>query len=167
MSACPACGEEATPPSGRKTAKYLLVFSKPYPVQKGVKSKYQKEQLTGLDVLRKELSRVGLELNEFRMAYLNMHESKNENCYFAGRNIILDEAKGREAVILVGSEVTEEFCGLSAQDTAGLQVDSMSFSAPITFVLPKPESVFVRGSGIGEVRLAVQKLGRMLDHEER
>lgn len=165
MPVCPVCSEEATAPSGRKTAKYLLVFSKPYPVQKGIRSKYQKEQLTGLDVLRKELSRVGLELNEFRMAYLNMHESKNENCYFAGRDIVLDEAKGREAIILVGSEVTEEFCGLSAQDTAGLQVDSMSFSAPLVFVLPKSESVFVRGSGIGEVRLAVTKLERKLNNE--
>jgi hypothetical protein len=163
MPLCPACGEEATPPNGKKSAKYLIVFSKPYPVQRGIRNKYQREQITGLDVLRKELSKVGLDLSEFRMAYLNMHESKNENCYFAGRDIVLDEAKGKEAVILVGSEVTEEFCGLSAQDTAGLQVDSMSFSAPLVFVLPKPESVFVRGSGIGELRLAVQKLGRKLD----
>lgn len=165
MPVCPACGSEAQSPNGKKSAKYLLVFSKPYPVQTGIRSKYQREQLTGLDVLRKEFSKVGLDLADFRMAYLNLHESKDENCYFAGRNIVLDEAKGREAVILVGSEVTEEFCGLSAQDTAGLQVDSMSFSAPLVFVLPKPESVFVRGAGVGELRLACQKLERKLDHD--
>jgi len=162
MSLCPACGNEATSPQGRKNSKYLLVFSKPYPMA-AVRS--YKDSVTGLDVLRKELARVGLQLSEFRMAYLNMHESKDENCYYAGRDTILDEAKGREAVILVGSEVTEEFCGVSAQDTAGLQVDSMSFSAPLVVVLPKPESVFVRGSGIGEFRLAVQKLGRKIYHE--
>lgn len=162
MSACPACGNEATPPNGKKSARYLMIFSKPYPAP-GIRNKYQREQLSGLDVLRKELSKVGLDLSEFRMAYLNMHDSKDENCYFAGRDIILDEAKGKEAVILVGSEVTEEFCGLSAQDTAGLQVDSMSFSAPLVFVLPKPESVFVRGAGVGELRLSCEKLGKVLD----
>jgi hypothetical protein len=161
VSVCPSCGNEATSPQGRKNAKYLLIFSKPY-VTAAVRS--YKDKVTGLDVLRKELAKVGLDLSEFRIAFLWMHEpGKNDNCYLAGRDTVLEEAKGKEAVILVGSEASEEFCGYGAGDVAGLQVDSVSFSAPIVFVLPKPEGVFVRGAGIGELRLAVQKLGKLLN----
>lgn len=163
MANCPACGEDAVAPQGRKIAKYLLVFSKPYPMS-AVRS--YKDKVTGLDVLRKELAKVGLDLSEFRMSYLWMHEpGKNTNCYTAGRDTVLEEAKGKEAVILVGSEASEEFCGYGAGDVAGLQVESAVLSAPIVFVLPKPEAVFVRGYGIGELRLSVQKLGRKLNNE--
>lgn len=164
MSLCPACSEEGVSPKGRKDSRYLLVFNKPYPVFQGVQSKYKKEQLTGLDVLRKELQRVGLDLAEFRMTWLWLHEpTKNEECYKVGRDIVLDEAKDKEAVILVGAEPVDEFTGLSASSVYGLQVESPTFSAPICFVLPKPEGVFVKGAGIGELRLSVQKLERLLN----
>jgi len=163
VSLCPSCGEDAVAPQGRKNAKYLLVFSKPYPMA-AVRS--YKDKVTGLDVLRKELAKVGLDLSEFRQAFLWQHEpGKNTNCYTAGRDMVLEEAKGKEAVILVGSEASEEFCGYGAGDVAGLQVESAVLSAPLVFVLPKPEGVFVRGAGIGELRLAVQKLGRKLNNE--
>lgn len=164
MSLCPACNEEGIAPRGRKDARYLLVFNKPYPVLSGVQSKYKKEQLSGLDVLRKELQKVGLDLSEFRIVSLWLHEpSKNLDCYKIGRDIVLDEAKGKQAVILVGAEPVDEFCGLSASDVYGLQVESPTFSAPVVFVIPKPEGVFVRGNGIGELRLSIEKLGRILE----
>lgn len=161
MSICPACSEEGTPPRGSKNSKYLLVFNKPY-ITAAVRS--YKDKLSGLDILRKELARVGLDIAEFRMCWLNLHEpSKNENCYKVGRDIVLDEAKGKQAVVLVGAEPVEEFTGLSASDVYGLQVESPTFSAPVVFVLPKPEGVFVKGAGIGELRLSVEKLGKVLD----
>ena len=167
MSICPACLEEGQSPKGRKDARYLLVFNKPYPVQPAVTSKYKKQQLSGLDVLRKELQKVGLDLNyDFRMTWLWLHEpGKKEECYKVGRDIVLDEAKGKQAVILVGVEPVEEFTGLSASNVYGLQVESPTFSAPVVFILPKPEGVFVRGSGIGELRLSIQKLGRLLNND--
>ena len=165
MSICPACELEGIAPKGRKDAKYLLVFNKPYPLQPAVTSKYKKQQLSGLDVLRKELQKVGLDLNyDFRLCWLNLHEpSKNLDCYQVGRSIVLDEAKGKQAIILVGAEPVEEFTGFSASDVYGLQVESPTFSAPVVFVLPKPESVFVKGAGLGELRLSVQKLGKVLN----
>jgi hypothetical protein len=130
-------------------------------------SSWRDNKTTGLDVLRKELAKVGLDLaSDFRMASLWLHDiSKNEECYNAGRDLILEESKGRKAVVLVGSDATEEFCGMSAGDVAGLQVDAPAFSAPIVFVLPKPEGVFVRGAGIGEFRLSCQKLAKVLENE--
>ena len=165
MSICPVCSEEGVSPKGRKDAKYLLVFNKPYPVQPAVTNKYKKQQLSGLDVLRKELQKVGLDLNyDFRLCWLWLHEpSKKEGCYKVGRDVVLDEAKGKQAVILVGAEPVEEFTGLSASDVYGLQVESPTFSAPYIFVLPKPESVFVKGAGLGELRLSIQKLERLLN----
>lgn len=163
MSICPACGEEGVSPRGNKNSKYLLVFLKPA-VAPAVRS--YKDKVVGIDVLRKELAKVGLDLAEFRMAWLYLHEpGKNDNCYIAGRDIVLEEAKGKRAVILVGAEATEEFCGLSASDVYGLQVESPSLSAPIVFVIPKPEGVFVKGAGMGELRLSIEKLGRLINDE--
>jgi hypothetical protein len=163
MSTCPACSELATPPSGRKNAPYLLVFTKPYEQV----SSWRDNKTTGLDVLRKELAKAGLDLvSDFRIASLWLHEpGKNDECYNAGRDLVLEESKGRKVVVLVGSDATEEFCGMSAGDVAGLQVDAPAFSAPIVFVLPKPEGVFVRGYGIGELRLSCQKLAKALENE--
>lgn len=161
-SYCPSCGEIGYSFSGNKKAKYLLVFTKPYivPAVRGYKDK-----VSGLDVLRREMSRCGLDLqHDFELSWLWLHDaSKNIECYNAGRDLILDSAKGKQAVILVGSEASEEFCGYGAGDVAGLQVESAVLSAPLVFVLPKPEGVFVRGAGIGELRLAVQKLGKLLN----
>ena len=163
MSLCPACGLEGVSPKGNKHAKYLLVFNKPY-----VNGTGWKDRNSGLDVLRKELQKVGLDLNsDFRQCTLWLHEpTKNEDCYTAGRSVVLDEAKGKECVVLVGAEPCEEFTGLYASDVYGLQVESTILSAPIIFVIPKPESVFVQGSGIGEFRLSIQKLGRILNNED-
>lgn len=164
LSVCPACGNQGTSPKGKSNSKWLIVFTKPY--QSVPQVSWKKKNLTGLDVLRKEFSKVGLDLADFRMAWLNLHEpNKEENCYVAGRDIVLDEAKGKEVVVLVGSEVTEEFCGLSASDTAGLCVDAPALSAKVVFVLPKPEGVFVRGAGVGELRLSCEKLGKVLNNE--
>ena len=162
ITVCPVCGEQGVAPKGSKNAKWLLVFAKPYPIATGWKGK----NLSAMDVLRKEFAKVGLDLADFRISSLNLHEpTKNDDCYQAGRSVVLDEARGREAVILVGSEPVEEFTGLSASDTAGLCVDAPALSAKIVFVLPKPEGVFVRGAGIGELRLSCQKLGKVLNNE--
>jgi hypothetical protein len=163
MSICPACSQEGVAPHGNKQSPWLLVFSVPY--SKTESNGWRDRQLTGLDVLSKEFGKVGLSLRDFRIATLWLHDDNgNENCYNAGRQIVLDEAKGKQVVVLVGSEVIEEFCGKKASDVYGLQVDSHLLSAPIVFVLPKLESVFVRGAGIGEVRLSIQKLGRILNN---
>lgn len=160
MSICPSCSEEGVAPKGNKNAKYLLVFNKPY-LTPAVRTR--KDSVTGIDVLRKEFAKVGLDLAEFRIASLWLHEpTKNDNCYTAGRDLVLEEAKGKQVVVLVGAEPVEEFTQYSAADVYGLEVESASLSARV-FVLPKPEGVFVRGSGIGELRLSVQKLGRMLE----
>jgi len=165
---CPSCGEVGCNFLGNSKAKYLLVFNKPYPASVGVVNKYKKQQLSGLDVLRKEMSKCGMDLQgDFRLSWIWLHEvSKNLECFKYGKNLVLDEAKGKQAVILVGAEPVEEFTGLSASDVYGLQVESSTFSAPVVFVLPKPESMFVRGSGIGELRLSVQKLGKVLEDNE-
>ena len=161
---CPSCGEVGYNFLGNDKAKYLLVFNKPYPASVGVVNRYKKQQLSGLDVLRKEMSKCGMDLqNDFRLSWIWLHEiSKNLECREYGKNLVLDSAKNKKVVILVGAEPVEEFTGLSASDVYGLQVESPTFSAPTVFVLPKPESIFVRGQGIGELRLSVQKLERLL-----
>lgn len=163
-SLCPSCGNTGYGFTGNKKAKNLLIFNKPYiiPAIRGYK-----DRVSGLDVLRKEMAKCGMDLlSDFRLSWLWLHEPNgNDDCYLAGKSIVLDEAKGKECVVLVGSEPCEEFTDMYASDILGLQVDSPVLSAPIVFVIPKPEGVFVQGAGVGELRLSIQKLGRMLNND--
>lgn len=158
---CPTCQQEIIPPRGDKQSRWLLVFSEPQ-----TERSFRDKRQTGLDVIKKELAKSGLGLSEFRLCWLWQHaDNGNDDCYNAGRSVVLNEAKGKDVVVLIGTTPSQEFCGKSSDDVAGLQVDSVSLSAPIVFVLPKPEGVFVRGAGIGELRLACQKLERILHRE--
>lgn len=161
MSTCPACGDEGVPFKGMKDSPYLIIFGKPY-VQE-VTNGWRKPKPTGLDVLRQEFIKVGMELSDFRLVWLDLHvEGGNENCQAVAFDLVMDEAKHKKVIVLVGSDVTERFIEMSASDTAGLQVDCAMLSAPVVFVLPKPEGVFVKGAGVGELRLACQKLERII-----
>jgi hypothetical protein len=162
MPICSACGEEGVAPRGRKNSPYLLVFTEPYYEVKG----WGGNKLTGLEVLRKEMFKVGLDLGDFRMAWLWLHKpGKNDACYDAGKSVVLDEAKDKQLVVLVGADACNEFTTYKADTVYGLEVDTVSLSAPHVFVIPKPEGVFVRGAGIGELRLSIQKLARLLNEE--
>jgi hypothetical protein len=113
-------------------------------------------------VLRKELARVGLDLMQFRVTNLWLHEpNKNEECFNAGRDAALDEAKGKQAILMVGSETVEFFTGYKVSDVTGLQVESGMLSAPLIFAMVNPALALHRS--VGEVRLAITKFAKLLE----
>lgn len=151
-SHCPSCGEEIVKPYGYSRSRILLVGE--FPGVDEMKSGRPFSGATGA-VLRKELARVGIDLFQCRLANLWLHEpNKDENCFDAGVNVVLEEAKGKDAILLIGSDTVEYFTGYKVSDVSGLQVDVNMFSASIVYAMVQPAIVFHKT--IGEVRLAIE-----------
>lgn len=161
MSGCPSCGEDVIKPYGYSKSNILIIGDRPE------KDEYKSGRpfagATGM-VLRKELAEVGIDLFSCRMANLWLHTpNKDENCFDAGLNVVLEEAKGKEAILLVGSAPVEYFTGYKVSDVSGLQVDVDMFSAPIVFAMVMPTIVY-HGT-VGEVRMAIEKFADKLESE--
>lgn len=112
--------------------------------------------ITAGKVLRKELERLGVSLNDFRVCNIWLHEpTKNENCWKAGYENTLEEAKGKKAILLMGSDTVETFTSYKVSDVNGLQVDSSLLSAPIIYACVNPALALHRS--LGEVRFGIEK----------
>ena len=162
---CPICNTTTCPPSGH--SKSLLIvgeFPGRLELERGQPFATSPMFISAGKVFRKELERVGLSLFDFRVCNLWKHEpNKSEECFQDGYNSVLDEAKGKSAVLLVGSDVVETFTGHKVMDVSGLQVDSSVLSAPIIYAMVNPALALHRG--IGEVRLAIEKFAARLEKE--
>lgn len=107
-------------------------------------------------ILMKELAFHGIDIKQCRLTNLWLHEPNgNAGCLVIGGQHAIREAKGRKAVLLVGSDVVKYFTEHSVMDVCGLRVKSNFISAPIIMACINPAEVF-HGS-IGELRLALQK----------
>ena len=152
---CPVCdNDEIVFASGPSKAKILVIGEFP-----GKDEIIQGKPFVGATgrVMRKELAYLGIDMNQLRITNLWQHRpNKNEECFAHGCAEALKEAKGRKAILLVGSDTVKYFCDKSVQAVCGLQVTSPYLSADIIYATVNPASVFKRG-GVGEVRLALTK----------
>jgi uracil-DNA glycosylase family 4 len=155
MRHCPSCLEQALPASGSSNSPILIIGEKPEPIdmEKGRPFSNQSGR-----VLRTEFSRLGVDLIQFQSTNIWMHEpNKNENCFKAGLDQVLEYAKGKQAILLLGSECANTFIGLPVSDISGLEVESPMLSAPLVMAMFSPSIVFQPNKGVGEVRLAITK----------
>lgn len=121
-----------------------------------------KYSITAGHILRKELQNCTLEFSMFTVMNLWMHEpNNNEGCWQAGYNLVLDEAKGKKAILLVGSDVVETFTNYKVSDVSGLEVDSSILSAPLIMASVNP--ALAQHRGVGEVRFAITKWAEALE----
>jgi len=124
-----------------------------------------KKYLSAGNVLRKELNRYGLDFNNFRICNLWIHiPNKNEDCFKLGYDAVLDEAKGKKAILLVGSGVVETFTEYKVSDVSSLQVDCAVFSCPIVYAMVNPALSLHRS--MGEVRLGIDRFVTRLQEEK-
>lgn len=161
---CPSCAEKVCPPY-RKSKDLLIIgeFPSSLEMRTGIPfSSNGKFGITAGHILRKELQNVSLEFSMFTVMNLWMHEpNKNENCWQAGYNLVLEEAKGKKAVLLVGSDVVETFTNYKVSEVSGLQVDSSILSAPLIMCSVNPALSMHRA--VGEVRFAITKWAEALE----
>jgi len=162
---CPSCGEKVCPPSGYSN-EILLIGEFPGSLEMKQGRPFAMHHYTPSagKILRKELAVFGVDLLQLRCCNLWLHEpNKNENCFKAGLDVCLEEAKGKQAILLIGSEAVETFTGYKVSDVTGLQVDSPMLSAPIIYAMVNPATAFHRT--IGEVRLALKNFFKRLEEE--
>lgn len=159
---CPSCGDRAVSPVGHSD--YLIIGTSPERIDmmSGKPFSTSPKFMTAGGVLKKELQRVGLSLHEFRVMNLWMHEpNKNENCFQAGYEQVLEEAKGKQAVLLVGADVVSTFTEFKVSDVNGLRVESPFLSCPNIMACVSPALALHRG--FGEVRFAIEQWAEMLE----
>lgn len=162
------CEQKIVPPSGPKHASILLLgeFPGKTEIEQGRPFAVHSMFVTAGRVFRTEINRAGLDFNSCRVTNLWLHEpNDDERCFEFGKECALEEAKGRKAVLLVGSLVVETFTSCKVSSVSGLQVESPMLSAPIIFAMVNPAIVFQPGKGIGEVRQAIQKFAKKLEEE--
>jgi uracil-DNA glycosylase family 4 len=163
---CPVCAEPICPPAGR-SEELLIVGEFPgrFEMEQGKPFASSQNFMTAGKILRKELERCGMSLADFRVCNIWLHEpTKNENCFKAGYENVLDEAKGKKAILLVGSDTVSTFTNYKVSDVTSLQIDSNVLSAPIIYAVVNPSLALHRS--LGEVRLGVEKFVRRLELEK-
>lgn len=157
---CPACSEIGVPPRGNKESSILIIGE--FPGESEMESGKPFSGPAG-GVLRTELSRIGLDAPLIRIMNLWLHPpTKNENCFKAGHDLVLEEAKGRKAILMVGSEVVNTFTQYKVSEICGLKLDKADhpFSAKVVMAIVNPAIIF--HGGIGEVRFGIESFGKAL-----
>ena len=132
---CPSCASKIVPPHGY--SKSILIISE-FPgkleMEKGIPFASSSWVPSAGKILRKELQRLDVDLLQLRCCNLWLHPpNKDENCLKAGETVCLEEAKGKDAILLMGSEAVSHFTGYSVMDVNGLEVESPMLSAPILY----------------------------------
>lgn len=164
---CPSCGNKAVPARGSSSAKFLIVGE--YPGEKEYEKGRPFAGPAGY-VLRTELAKVGLDFVQFRITNLWLHEppkdkKEYEKCFKVGYDLVLEDAKNKSAILLVGSDVVETFTnGYKVSDISGLRLDKSDhvFSCSNVMAILNPAIVFRPQKGIGEVRFAIREFEMML-----
>lgn len=151
---CPICHtEDVVFPSGSPNSPVLIIGE--FPGDEEIRYSKPFVGATG-ELFKKELLHLGVTLNEFRVTNLWMHKpNKNDECLKYSATKAIAEAKGKQAILLVGSDTVSYFTDYKVMDVNGLKVKSSLLSAPIIMACVNPAEVF-HGS-VGELRLSLKK----------
>ena len=74
---------------------------------------------------------------------------------------VIKEAKGKQAILLIGSDTIKYFCDLKVHNVNGLEVKSNYFSAPLVMACVQPATVF--HGCVGELRLGLNKFAKRIE----
>lgn len=157
---CPVCKtSDIVPPSGKEKSKILIVGE--FPGSDEIKTGRPFSGATG-GILRTELAKLGIDLSSIRIMNMWMHlPNKNEKCLEYGVQQVIQEAKGKQAILLIGSDTVKYFCDLKVHNVTGLEVKSNYFSAPLIMACVQPATVF-HGT-LGELRLSLKKFADKIE----
>lgn len=161
---CPHCHrEDCVPASGPSNSTILVIGEFPGEVE--LKEGKPLVGPTG-GIFRTEIKKFGYDPAGFRLCNLWLHtpnpkEKTYKECLQHGMDQAIKEAKGKKAILLLGSDCVKAFCNESVMDVNGLQVKSPYLSAPIIVASVNPAYVFRQG--IGELRLALRRFINLVD----
>ena len=176
---CPSCGKGCISPK---------LSSKPYMIvkqeltqqeidtgsiflQKG-KNAWGYEHNTTAYYLNKELGNFGLQLSQFTLTSLYLHQlpkSKKtkedkaviQGCIDFSIQEVIKLAQGKKIILLMGSETTKVFTGFSASEVYGLSCKSeMLPEVPVIIPAPNPDKIM--NQPVGELRIALKSLAEQI-----
>ncbi len=158
MDTC-ICGKKMVTPIGPKDAKILIVGESPDFKDLQVNMPFVSERG---DVLRSELSTVGLDLRHCRLTFIWRHVP--EKACKGHMGDVLREMKNFPYVLLVGAGTVKAFAIDGLDTRIGLPITSVFFpeNVKIAVGVTNPPT----HSAIGEFRLAIQKFKRRIDELE-
>jgi uracil-DNA glycosylase family 4 len=160
---CPACGKKLIEPVGPEDAPILIA---------GEFGGYE-EQRSGIPwvgpagkVLRAELEHAGIKYNECRVTNLYMHQKPPkgmdpevaEACLKWNKQQLLNEMKGRKAILVIGSEMARHFLDGGIMENEGLRVRSPLFprSVEVAVAVRNPAMCTMKGRVLGGIREAIE-----------
>jgi len=164
---CLNCKKEIVPNSGFRESKILIVRNMPHETEYAShKSGRFRSPTTPLSILRDEFFILGVDFVRIRKANLWQHKSnKSDFCFGHGKDALLEEAKGKQAILLCGANVVEYFTDYPVSTVSGLQVESNQLSAPIIYASVDPSTAMSK-MGVGEIRFSVQNFVKKLIEED-
>jgi uracil-DNA glycosylase len=118
------------------------------------------------DILKDELTRVGIMMNTVLVTNLWQHQKDDKECDL---NLHLDQLvalfKDRTHVLLMGSEVTQALLGEKIGAVSGLQVKVPGFSKVHFWASPNPALAY--SQPIGELRLAFTRFSEDVNKKRK
>lgn len=151
---CPVCGsDDCVPPYYGTNSDVLLIGEFP-----GEDEVVRGKPLVGPTgrLLESELRYLGLSLRSYRLCNLWQHPpNKNDKCLEHGAKVVLEEAKEKKLVVLIGSDTVKFFTGESVSEWNGLLVESAMLDNPYIMAMIQPASAF--RSSLGEVRFGLKQ----------
>ena len=166
---CPVCGKAGVYGRGSVHTDKLIILSHPdwADVVTNTPFAIVPKKTTGGYVMQREMRRAGLELSDFRTVCLWPHDEMDDpRCMQAQEPLVLQEAKGKRVILLVGAQAVSHFTGYKVNDVNGLPLESGVLSAPIIYPLVNPTSVLVTGQGVGEIRFGLKEFADHLHKDE-
>lgn len=157
---CPICNNnQCVPPSGPSKSPILIVAE--FPGDEEIKKGKPMVGRMGT-ILKMELGKLGVDINRIRLCNLWQHAvNDNPECYQQGMKVVMQEAKGKKAILLLGSDAVKCFTGENVSNVCGLNLHSDYLSAPIIIACVNPASAF--HGAIGEMRLALKKFSQNIE----
>jgi uracil-DNA glycosylase family 4 len=165
---CPVCGsEDCVPPSGDANSDVLFIGE--FPGSEEIAHGKPFVGPTGR-LLKEELRKLGLSLFGFRLCNLWQHEpikatkkdTKGKSCFEHGVKVVLEEAKNKRIVVLVGSDTVKYFANEHVSEWNGLLVQSDLLKNKYVLAMVQPATAF--RSSIGEVRFALKRFKYYLEN---
>lgn len=164
---CPACGTKLIEAVGPEDSPVLLV---------GEFGGHE-EQMSGIpwvgpagQVFKAELKHAGINYNDCRVTNLYMHQKPPKGmdpevadaCLKWNRQQLMNEMKGRKAVLLIGSEMAKHFLDGGVLENEGLRVRSHLFpkSVEIAVAVRNPAACTMKGGELGGVRSAIENFAK-------
>jgi uracil-DNA glycosylase len=160
MAQCQICKKGIIQPRGNKQSKILIIA--PSPTLEDLQQGYAFAGVYG-NIMRTELAKWGVDLFQLRYTCLWLHDimKKDEAEKEWHMQQAIQEAIGKEAILMLGTEVVGQFFpGKTATSVSGIPMKADLLSAPLVMGTLNPLGL-IQGSH-GEFLLAIHKFTTLI-----